>query len=144
RRQPARDGGREVRGAGNRTRARQRIAQRCDRLRIVQTMQQQRLRARRSGHDLDGELGHHGQGAKAAGEQLGQIKSRDVLDHATPGGKPLTKAIDALYTEEMIARRARAWTARTAQTHGEAAPERTVAGRLGPESGEVRRLEGEL
>src|SRR6185437_14519972 len=144
RRQRARDGGREVRGAGNRARARQRIAQRCDRLRIVQTVQQQRLRARRGGHDFDGDLGHHGQGAKAAGEQLGKIKSRDVLDHATTGGKRLSEAIDALYTEKMIARRARAWAARTTQTHAEAAAERTAAGRFGPESGEVRRFEGEL
>ena len=118
--------GRQKGGAGDVAGAGHGRAQGRETCRARPSAQQQRGLVLGRRQHLEGHLGHGGERAEAAGEQLAQIVAGDVLDHAPARLDQIAAPGHRLHAEEVVARGAGLDPARTGEIAGEHAADRAA------------------
>ena len=124
-------------------RLRHRRGEQLDREVVGQVEVDDRDRRLRPGHDLECHLGQHRERAPASREPARHVVARHVLHDAAAGLEQLRPAVDALDTQQVIARRPAVDAPRARQVGGEHRPDRLRAVRSAGGGAHVDRLEGE-
>ena len=113
---------------------------------IVEVENQDSLLGLRARQRLDGHLGHGGERAPGAGEELAQVIAGDVLDHASAGFERLAAPGNGGHAEEMVARGAGFDAPRARQIGRDRAADGAGAGagRRAEDDAVIHGLEGEF